>query len=78
MRGAPADRLKALAGAFQTVALSVFGVGILTPLLTTFPSLTFRQMVARGLTALAIEVISLIFLLYIPYAETEAEENTHG
>lgn len=72
------DRLKAFAGVFQTVALSVFGVGILTPLLTSPASLTVRQAAARGLAALFLEVISVVFLLYIAYPTDSSKEAANG
>lgn len=63
------DRLKALAGAFQTVALAIVAVGLVTPAFNTPEILTGRKMLAAASMASLLEGISLLILLYVPYKD---------
>lgn len=61
------DRLKALAGALQTLALSAWGLGILTPLITAGAIFRPRQVLVSLCTGAVCELISLTLLAYVPY-----------
>ncbi|RFD18474.1 hypothetical protein DY926_16465 [Komagataeibacter melaceti] len=61
------DRLKALAGAFQTLALGAVGVGFLTPMITDYTALNRSHVLVACLLSLIFEGISLTLLAYIPY-----------
>lgn len=71
------DRLKALAGALQTSALSIAGIGIITPLLTATVPVSLSHMIVAGCGSLFMEGISLLILAYIPYPPDE-EKTEHG
>jgi len=72
------DRFKALAGLFQTFALSAWGLGIVTPLITGAGSFS----IVRALTCLVIgvmlESLSLTLLSYIPYSQESKETDPNG
>lgn len=70
------DRLKAVASALQTIALSVVGVGIITPFFTSHAGVHWRSMVIAAGVASGVEVISLLTLAYIPYPP-DKESNDH-
>jgi len=71
------DRLKAAAGAFQTAALSIVGIGVFTPLFTALGSISgYRIAIACGAAAVA-QTVSLTLLLYIRYPDS-TEDNSHG
>ncbi|MFW7270231.1 hypothetical protein ACMAUO_20130 [Gluconacetobacter sp. Hr-1-5] len=61
------DRLKALAGAFQTVALAIVGIGLISPeFAATGPLPVWKALAAAAVAAVA-EMVSLALLAYIPY-----------
>jgi hypothetical protein len=71
------DRLKALAGAFQTAAMSLIGIGIFTPLLTAAYGIRWSHVAVIAVVAGAIEAMSLTFLMFIPYSENK-EDSENG
>ncbi|WP_264820691.1 hypothetical protein, partial [Acetobacter pomorum] len=71
------DRLKALAGAFQTTALSISGAGIITPLFTGQVHVSGHSMILAGCIALIVETISLLILTFIRYPEDGKEDSGH-
>ncbi|MGF1277643.1 hypothetical protein [Acetobacter pasteurianus] len=73
------DRLKALAGAFQTTALSISGAGIITPLFTGQGQVhvSSQGMILAGCIALIVETISLLILAFIRYPEDGKEDADH-
>ncbi|ATJ92836.1 hypothetical protein HK16_12445 [Acetobacter senegalensis] len=70
------DRLKAVASALQTMALSVVGVGIITPFFTSQMGVNWRMMMVAAGVASSVEVISLLTLAYIQYPP-DKENNDH-
>lgn len=65
------DRLKAAATVFQNVAIGIVGVGLITPF---FAGVGVFQPHRAGLAlcaAVVLEIVSLLFLLYIPYNDTK-------
>ncbi|MCP1203664.1 hypothetical protein [Acetobacter oryzoeni] len=71
------DRLKALARAFQTTALSISGAGIITPLFTGQVHVSSQGMILAGCIALIVETISLLILAFIRYPEDGKENADH-
>ena len=69
------DRLKALAGLFQTTAMRLLGVGIFTPVLSSTQSISRTHLVLIGVSASLAEVISLTLLMYIPYPKDKEEQD---
>ncbi|MDE7548195.1 hypothetical protein PY793_09410 [Acetobacter fabarum] len=65
------DRLKAIAAAFQTVALSIVAVGLITPIFNAPQTITPQKVWSALVFASTLEILSLLFLLYIPYNDTE-------
>lgn len=61
------DRLKALAAIFQTLALSAWGLGILTPLMTTYTAVNLTHAGLSFVLGAILELCSLTLLAYVPY-----------
>ncbi|MBX0346039.1 hypothetical protein K2X14_14465 [Acetobacter sp. TBRC 12305] len=61
------DRLKALATIFQTLALSAWGLGILTPLITAYTALNLFHAGLSFVLGAMLELCSLTLLAYVPY-----------
>lgn len=61
------DRLKALAAIFQTLALSAWGLGILTPLITAYTALNLIHAGLSFVLGATLELCSLTLLAYVPY-----------
>ena len=72
------DRYKAIASVLQTFALSAWGLGIVTPLISGTGPLTPMRAVTCFFLGAALEAISLTFLAYIPYPEDKTEAKTNG
>jgi len=71
------DRLKAIAGVFQNIALAIWGLGILTPIFTAAAPLHTSRLAVSGFIGLFSEAFSLFFLALVPY-ETDKEDSDHG
>ncbi|WP_148662539.1 hypothetical protein [Kozakia baliensis] len=71
------DRLKAIAGVFQNIALAVWGIGILTPIFTAVTPVHPSHLAASGFIGLFSEAFSLFFLALVPY-KSDKEDNDHG
>lgn len=61
------DRLKALAGVLQTIALSTWGLGLVSPLIAGAGTITPRKVVVALMLGVAFELASLTLLAYVPY-----------
>jgi hypothetical protein len=68
------DRFKALAAIFQTLALSAWGLGILTLLMTTYTALNLTHAGLSFVLGAALELCSLTLLAYVPYTVEAKEE----
>jgi len=68
----------AIASVLQTFALSAWGLGIVTPLISGTGALTPARAIICFFMGAALEAISLTFLAYIPYPEDKTEAKTNG
>jgi len=70
------DRLKAIASVAQTLALSVSGLGVITPFFTA-SGFNWKTALFALLAGTALESASLLLLAYIPYPAPQ-EDQPHG
>jgi len=71
------DRLKAIAGALQNIALAVWGIGILTPIFTGAVPLHPSRLAMSAFIGAIIETFSLFSLALVPYKQ-DKEDTDNG